>query len=219
MGKRIDETKKALNKINAVNEIHKAAIEYKNEVLGKKFLYVFDNRYIEVIFKKSDFRHLTGVDTKLGAKDFFNYAVNGKLKASHIFFSSVHPYELHEKKVRHIQDISKLAKKESIILEDISTDKESFKFGTTDLNFTILMDLSYDDFGNPVNECYNVKSLRDEDCFKKAKNCFEVTNIFVKAYGDKKYSCLLYSDPRNKVLPKELESKIDDSIKNDFIFK
>ncbi|MCD8045757.1 MAG: hypothetical protein LUE90_03745 [Clostridiales bacterium] len=30
-------------------------------------MYVFDNRYIEVIFKKENFRHLTGIDTNLTA--------------------------------------------------------------------------------------------------------------------------------------------------------
>ena len=217
MAKSLTQTQKELNKANAINEIHLAAVEFKNNVVGKKFLYVFDNRYIEVSFKKGNFKHLTGVDTKLSANDFYKYAVKGTLKKTHIFFSSNHPYALYEKKVKHIQDISKLAKSQSVMLEDIKTGTTTFKFGTTDLYFTLLMEHEYDTAGNAKSECYIVKSLRDEDCFDKASGYFLVTNVFVKDSNDKKYSNILYSE--NNILPNELEEKIDDCIKSQFIFK
>ncbi len=217
MTKKLTQTQKELNKASAINEIHLAAIEYKNNVVGKKFLYVFDNRFIEVSFKKSNFKHLTGVDTKLSADDFYKCAVRGKLKKTQIFFSSAHPYALYEKKVKHIQDISKLAKSQSVILEEIMTNTTTFKFGTTNLSFTLLLEHEYDSSGNAKSECYIVKSLRDEDCFDKASDYFLVTNVFEKESNDKKYSTILYSD--NNKLPSELKGKINDSIKNKFIFE
>ena len=57
-----------------VAKINNAAVLYKNNLVGRKFLYVFENRYIEVIYKSENFRHLTGVDTMLSAKAFYNYA-------------------------------------------------------------------------------------------------------------------------------------------------
>ena len=41
---------------------------YRKHLVGKRFLYVFESRYIEVLYKASNFRHLTGVDTNLSAK-------------------------------------------------------------------------------------------------------------------------------------------------------
>ena len=36
-------------------------------------MYVFDDRYIEVIYKADNFKHLTGVDSHLSAKQFFKW--------------------------------------------------------------------------------------------------------------------------------------------------
>lgn len=80
-----------------VSEIIKAAKDYKQNLLGKTFLYVFENKHIEVMFKAKDFRHLTGIDTTLSAQDFFKQAHQGKLQASQIFFSARHPYKLAQK--------------------------------------------------------------------------------------------------------------------------
>jgi len=57
-----------------VQEIKTAASLYKKHLVGKRFLYVFEGRYIEVIYKAANFRHLTGVATNLSAKQFYNYA-------------------------------------------------------------------------------------------------------------------------------------------------
>ena len=45
-----------------VKKIIQAARVYKNNLVGKTFMYVFDNRYIEVMYKASNFKHLMGVD-------------------------------------------------------------------------------------------------------------------------------------------------------------
>ena len=69
-----------------VQDIKNAAKLYKQYLVGKKFMYVFENKYIEVIYKSANFRHLTGGDTKLSAKQFYSYAVKNILQASQIFF-------------------------------------------------------------------------------------------------------------------------------------
>ncbi len=54
-----------------VHEINAAARLYNDNLVGKRLLYVFDNRYIEVIFERKNFKHLTGPDTNLSANEFF----------------------------------------------------------------------------------------------------------------------------------------------------
>ena len=122
-----------------VAEINQAAKLYRGFLVGKSFMYVFDDRYIEVIYKAENFKHLTGVDSHLSAKQFFKLASRGKLAASQIDFSNRHPYALSRRKVNHIVQLASFATSACFMLEDISTKSQCYKFGTTDLNFSLLM--------------------------------------------------------------------------------
>lgn len=64
------------------------------------------------------------------------------------------------------------------MLEEIHTDTKTYKFGTTDLNFTLCLNKEYNTDGKEKSECYIVESLRDEDCFSKCKTAYEVNYIF-----------------------------------------
>lgn len=137
--------KKQENKNKIISQIESAAKSYKKYLVGKKFLYVFEGQCIEVLYKVQHFRHLTGVETILSAKRFFHNAVNNKLQSSHIFFSSKHPYGLCLKKLKHINEVATLAGSESFMLEEIITNTQTYKFGTTDLNFSICMNMETDE--------------------------------------------------------------------------
>lgn len=187
-------TKKQIDKKNIVQKIKQAALIYKEKLVGKTFLYVFDDRYIEVIYKAENFRHLTGVDTIIPAKRFYKLAIQNKLESGQIYFSSRHPFALCQKKLKHIMDIASFAASESFMLEEISTDSYTYKFGTTDLSFTLCMGEDLDSNGNKKSSCYVAQSLRDEDSFGKSKNVYTVTHIFSKPNDAKKYSNLLFLD-------------------------
>ena len=92
--------RKQSDKEQIVAQIKEAARLYKQHLVGKTFLYVFDGRFIEVIYKTQNFRHLTGVDTDLPAKRFYQNAVNRTLQANQIWFSPQHPYQLCLRKVK-----------------------------------------------------------------------------------------------------------------------
>lgn len=60
-----------VDKKNAIRQgIIKAAIVYSQSLAGKTFLYVYGDEYFEVSFPVDHFLHLTGVETRLSAKDF-----------------------------------------------------------------------------------------------------------------------------------------------------
>lgn len=190
-----------------VSEIIKASKAYKQNLLGKTFLYVFDSKYIEVIFKAKDFRHLTGVDTTLSAQEFFKQAHQGKLQASQIFFSARHPYKLAQKKIKHLNNITSLTMGESFMLKEVKTQTELYKYGTTDLKFSLCFNKECDNNGIEQGDCFIAKSLRDEDCFSKSNDVFTIIHIFSKPNDKKKYDTLLYMDKNCSIL------SIDNDIK------
>lgn len=182
-----------------VAEIKSAAKSYKQYLVGRKFLYVFDGRYIEVIYKAQNFKHLTGVETSLPAKRFYSSAVNDTLQTSQVWFSKAHPYELCLRKIKHLHELVNLASSESFMLEEIGTKTQTYKFGTTDLNFTLCMNRELDPGGNEINECYIVQSLGDEDCFDKSKHVYEVTHILSKPNDSRYYSDVVYLGKKESI--------------------
>ena len=177
-------------------------------------MYVFDGRYIEVIYKAENFRHLTGVETFLSAKRFYSYAARKILTADQIGFNAKHPYDLCVRKVEHIGEVATMAGSESFLLEEIKTDTQSYKFGTTDLNFTLCMNKELDDQGNEKGDCFVVQFLRDEDCFSRSKEAYSVTHIFSRANDKKKYTDLLFLDKNADMnnLPQEVKKLLDDCL-------
>lgn len=197
-----------LNRI--VSSISSAAKLYQQFLVGRKFLYAFDGRFIEVIYKAQNFRHLTGVETSLSAKRFYQAAVHDQLQTSQIHFSKTHPYDLCLRKVKHLHEIATLAASESFLLEEIRTNTQSYKFGTTDLNFTLCMNQELDTAGKAISECFVVQSLRDEDCFQRAKNVYPVTHILSKPNDAHYYTDIVYLEQGESLstLPVPIQSMI-----------
>lgn len=71
---------KKIDKEQIAREICKAAKLYKEHLVGRRFVYVFDSRYIEVLYKAVNFKHLTGVECNMSAKDFYKNALKGRLQ-------------------------------------------------------------------------------------------------------------------------------------------
>ena len=180
-------------------EICKAAKLYKEYLVGKKFAYVFDDRYIEVLYKKTNFKHLTGVECDMSADNFYRNAVKNRLQDSQIYFSNSHPFALSKRKVQHLCDIPRLAGNENFMLEEIITSTKTYKFKTTDLKFSLCMNKECDASGYEKSDCYIVESLRDEDCFSKCKNAYVVTHILSKDNTAKEYTNLLFVDKNSSV--------------------
>ena len=187
MGKQQDREK-------IVQEIKIAADLYRKHLVGKRFLYVFDGRYIEVLYKNVNFKHLTGVECNMSAADFYKNALKNRLQSPQIYFSASHPYSLCKRKIKHLCEISVLASSENFMLEEIATETRTYKFGTTDLNFSLCMNKEYDSYGNEKGDCYIVESLRDEDCFSRSKSAYTVTHILSKDNDSASYTDLLFMD-------------------------
>ena len=213
-GKQCRVKRKTIDKEAIVKEICEAAKLYKENLVGKKFIYVFDGRYIEVLFKRRNYKHLTGVVCKMSAEDFYKDALKNKLQASQIYFNQDHPYALCKRKVKHLSAISNLASGESFMLEEVVTNTKTYKFGTTDLEFSLCMNKERDDQGHEIGDCYIVESLRDGDEVSKSTHAFEVTHILSKKNTESKYTDILYIDQRESIatLPADVRALIDERI-------
>ena len=81
------------DKKNAIRQgIIDAAIVYSQNLGGKTFLYVYGDEYFEVSFPIDHFLHLTGVETRLSAKDFFKNAKKSILTNNQFYFDARHVY-------------------------------------------------------------------------------------------------------------------------------
>lgn len=179
---------KKQDRIDTAKAVCHAASLYKANLVGRKSLYFFDNRYIEVIYKTDSFKHLTGVESNLSANAFYKLAVRGKLTEKQIYFTSTHPFSLCQRKLKHLDSVATLATAESFMLEEIATSTRTYKFGTTDLNFSLCFNQQFDAARALLNEVFHVESLRDEDCFSKSKSAYDIVAILYKQNSDKVYN-------------------------------
>ena len=206
---------KAQDKKDVVAKINAAAKKYKQNLVGKHFLYAFDGRFIEVAYQAKGFRHLTGVDTKLDAMSFYKKAVAGTLQESQIFFSAQHPYQLCARKLKHLEEIVNLATSECFMLENITTETQSYQFGTTDLAFTLCMNRHPDVAGVYHTDKFLVESLRDEDGFTRSEGAYTVTHILSKPNDSLLYTDVVYIDVQEtlETLPKRAQKLLGEELR------
>lgn len=108
-----------MGKSAILKKIHNAAKNYQRYLAGKTFMYVYEGKSIEVVFKNSSFLHLTGVNTKLKAKEFYKHAkTKNGLKVQEFFFDKNHPYDLAEKKTDYLTDFYRITNMEVLITEN-----------------------------------------------------------------------------------------------------
>ena len=201
---------KSQDRIQIVQKIISAANLYKSNFVGKTYLYIFDNRYIEVVYRTKDFLHLTGVNSSLSAKAFYKEASQGTLKHTQIWFNTRHPYDLCLKKAEHIDKLIAVTNTDTALLESVSTDSSEYQFGVTELNFTLCLNIDTDDTGKIVSNYYTPRSLRVEDCFNRCGNVYEVDFILSKSNDTALYSTVTYSDKRKSLdqLPDVIKKRI-----------
>ena len=201
-----------MTKVEIVQKIKSAAKEYKSKLLGKTFLYVYENGSLEVSFRKAEFAHLTGTERKISAESFFKLAESGKLTAKQIYFTPSHPFDLCKKKVMELENLPKVVETEAFVLENIGTKTAVFKFGFTELNFTLCLCEDINASGDKQSDYYLPQSFRIEDCFDRASNVYEIQAILEKKNTEKLYNVIRYQDKKKYELPDTARAKIAEDV-------
>ena len=129
-----------MGKAQIIRRIHNSAKKYKQYFVGNTYMFVYENEFIEVIFKKSSFLHLTGVGTKLSAENFYNHALtrNG-LRPQEVLFDFNHPYDLADKKTQYLSELYKITLTDVVVAKDIVTMTFTYGIGITNLEFVICL--------------------------------------------------------------------------------
>lgn len=200
------------DKKNAIRqEIMDSAIIYSSDLAGKTFLYVYGNDFFEVSFPVDHFLHLTGVETRLSAKDFYKNAKKGILTNNQFYFSVRHPYANAKKKLPCLKRLPELTNEMVCILKDMQTITIMYKLSVTNLEFTLGLTENLDNYGKKINDYFLPMSLRVEDSsVEKGTDGDIVDFIFAKDASKAKYGDLIVKDESKNILD-SVRHLIDDS--------
>lgn len=199
------------DKKNAIRQgiIDSAAI-YSQNLAGKAFLYVYGEEYFEVSFPVDHFLHLTGVETKLSAKDFYKNAKKAKLTNNQFYFDARHPYANAKKKLPCLKRLPELTNDMVCILKDMQTVTIIYKLSVTNLEFTLGLTENMDEKGKKVNDFFLPMSLRVENSSVEKSNVGEIVDfIFSKDASVAKYDTVLVED-KHKTIPESIKHLISE---------
>lgn len=191
---------------------------YKRNLSGRYFLYVFDNRYIEVFFGRENFKHLTGVASKLNGENFYSKVEDNKLTTKQFWFTPENPLRTAKDKCSRLSRLPELVSKDTILLEEIITDSCTYSFGTTNLDFSVGFTerTKKDEEGNfvIVPHQFVPRTLRVKDkFFEKSRQTYEVDYIFSKDRDLKKYDMITFGKQEDiNSLPDEIRTLIDEKL-------
>ena len=201
-----------VDKKNAIRQgITEVEIVYFQNLAGKTFLYVCGDEYFEVSFPIDHFLHLTGVETRLSAKDFYKNAKKSILTNNQFYFDARHIYANAKKKLPCLKRLPELTNEMVCVLKDMQTMTITYKLSVTNLEFTLGLTENTDRGGNKINDFFLPMSLRVKDSSVEKSNDGEIIDfIFSKDASVAKYDILLVED-KDKKIPDCIKHLISDS--------
>ena len=191
-------------KENVRKQIITAARTYSLKLAGKTFLYVYGDEYFEVLFKIDRFLHLTGVETYLHARDFYQKAKDGTLDTNQFFFTPAHSMGSAKKKLPCLNRLPELTNTMVCVVKSLKTVTLTYTLGLTNLEFT----LGLTENTNGYNNLFYPRTLRVKDRSIDMSVDGEIVDfIFMKDASLSTYNTLMFADA-NKTFPKSIQSLI-----------
>lgn len=182
------------SKRDIAKRINEAAIYYKNNIINKDFLILFEGNSIEFSFTRKNFLHFCGVEAKyMSALDFFKKASKGKVTSKNFYFTKDHPFNLASLKTENLINMFTLLQKDSLMITDLYTKTKSFKLGAIDCNIVICLDF----VKSKMSDQYDLIpfSLRVEDVpTSRFNKIYEVDYVLSKEAGSKEYNTIEFGN-------------------------
>ncbi len=186
---------------------------YGRRLAGKTFLYAYNDTFFEVVFPIDHFQHLTGVETTLGKRDFYQKSKRRQLTHKQFYFSTRYSYANAKKKLPCLIRLPELTTEMVCILKDMHTQTVIYKLSLTNLEFT----LGLTPHSSGDQELFYPMSLRVNDkSVEKSTDGDIVDFIFSKDEGLVLYDELLVWDKSKKIpgsikplITKELLDRIE----------
>lgn len=190
------------------NNIISAAKAYQEMLVGRYYLYIFENQCFEMYYGTDNFLHLTGAGTKLSANQFYGLAVSGKLQPKQLFFNQRFPLQTALKKTEYLSELEKFVKEGYFIVKDLKTATVLYPYTITNIDHSVLLGLKEE----TDKEIHIPKSFRVKgNIYNKAENnnLYEINFICSKKDYQGLYDTVLYKEKAWETLPKEMLEKID----------
>ena len=176
-------------------QIIDASCVYRDNLAGRVFLYVTGEEYFEVVFQTDRFMHLTGVNSKLTAQEFYDKATDSELTTGQIYFDKEHPYHGAKKKLPCLMLLPALTNSLVCVVKDMKTLTLTYKLGVTNLDFTIGLTENVDFEGNKINDWFLPRTLRVKDkSIENSSSAEFVDFIFSKDASMDKYDTMAFSE-------------------------
>jgi hypothetical protein len=199
------------------NEIISASKIYRDNLAGKVFLYVVGEDYFEVSFQTDRFMHLTGVNSSLKARDFYEKAKASVLTTNQFYFDSNHRYDNAKRKINCLQILPSLTNSIVCALKDLSTITLTYKIGITNIDFTIGLTENIDFNGNKINDWFLPRTMRVGDkSIENSSHSEFVDFIFSKDASHPKYNTLSYAD-EGKIIPASVIPLLAENLIQSFV--
>ena len=181
-------------------QIIDASCVYRDNLAGKVFLYVTGEEYFEVVFQTDRFMHLTGVNSKLTAQEFYDKATDSELTTGQIYFDKEHPYHGAKKKLPCLLLLPVLTNSLVCVVKDMKTLTLTYKLGVTNLDFTIGLTENVDFEGIKINDWFLPRTLRVKDkAIENSSGAEFVDFIFSKDASMDKYDTMAFSEDGKKI--------------------
>lgn len=161
---------------------------YKKHFMNKKFLIICENNEsYEIVFKKKDFKHLTGIESDLNEERFFENSAASTLSENNILENQHYNYQTLKFKADKIGTIDSLLytnTKDSLFMIDLHTNTCDFPVAIKNVNSNTCIGF----FGNDNHARSLRKYSNSQDCKSQKK----IKAIFSKVNGSKEYSESIY---------------------------
>lgn len=197
---------------NVRANIFAAVQAYKDYLVGKYYLYIFENNYFEMYYGTENFMHLTGVASNLSPNQFYELAKNKTLQNSQIYFNDRYPLRTALKKTKNLANLKNFVNSGYFVVRDLETESEIYPYTITDIDRSVLIALKEEEI---EHEIYIPKSFRVKgNIFGKADNdkMHEINFILSKNDDAGLYNTILYQEKEFSTLPEEILIMIDKNI-------
>jgi len=198
------------DKVKLVREnIVENALIYK-ELVGKYYLYIFENKHFEMYFGIDNYMHLTGVGSRVNSRQFYELAKERRLQEKQIFFSERFPLKTAIQKTTWLSNLPDFISEGYFIIEDLITDTAKYPYAITNIEQSVLMGLKVED---DIGSIYIPKSFRVKGkIFDKAERnkIYEINWILSKNDRNGNYDTIQYRDnTKLEEVDKDILAKID----------
>lgn len=121
------------------NNIISNAQMYRNSLVGRYYLYIFENQSFEMYYGIENFMHLTGVGSSLSPNQFYELSKEGKLQSKQIYFNSRYPLSNALKKTNNLNDLEKFISEGYFVVKDLETSSEVYPYAITNIDQSVLI--------------------------------------------------------------------------------